>query len=119
MPSKAPRPCRRVGCPELVTNKEGLCALHLSEANAEYNAQRRPRHHILYGSLRWKRMRVAHLTENPFCARCGGFATLAHHKIEHKGDARLFYDAGNLESLCAMCHNREHERGAAAMTGAG
>ena len=85
--------------------------MHLSGANAEYNRERRPPHHVLYGSLRWKRMRVAHLSEHPFCVRCNGFATIAHHKTEHKGDPRLFYDLTNLESLCVACHNREHERG--------
>lgn len=118
MPHRAPRPCRRVGCPEVVTSKDGFCAIHRSEANKQYNDERRPPRHQLYGSLRWKRLRLAHLTENPFCVRCGEFATVAHHTVEHDGDPILFYNPGNLESLCVACHNRVHERGSARMAGA-
>jgi 5-methylcytosine-specific restriction enzyme A len=93
--------------------------VHASEADREYNANKRPLYHALYASSRWKRMRITHLSSHPFCARCNGFATIAHHVAEHKGDPAKFYNAGNLESLCVACHNREHERGAPAHTGAG
>lgn len=53
-------------------------------------------------------MRLSHLTRAPFCARCGQFATVAHHKVEPKGDATLFYNPDNLESLCVACHNAHH-----------
>ena len=120
MPHRAPRPCRRNGCPEVVTSKDGWCAIHRQEENKNYNDKKRPRYHaVLYGSLRWKRLRMAHLSTSPFCKRCGAVAELVHHRTPHNGDPILFYAPDNLESLCTACHNREHERGAVQGRGAG
>jgi 5-methylcytosine-specific restriction protein A len=59
-------------------------------------------------------MARAFLDEHIFCARCHGFAELAHHKVPHEGDPALFYDVNNLEPLCRSCHEYEHRRGATA-----
>lgn len=32
-------------------------------------------------------------------------ATVANHKIPHKGDESLFFDRNNLESTCKTCHD--------------
>jgi 5-methylcytosine-specific restriction protein A len=32
-------------------------------------------------------------------------ATVADHVIPHKGEWFLFFDAGNLQSLCKRCHD--------------
>jgi 5-methylcytosine-specific restriction protein A len=113
MPYASPRPCRRSGCPELVTGKSGFCEKHRKEDNRIYNAQR-PESHKLYATPRWVRLRNAILDQNPFCNRCNGFADLVHHKRPHDGDVALFFDLDNLEPLCRRCHEREHKRGVSA-----
>jgi 5-methylcytosine-specific restriction endonuclease McrA len=40
-----------------------------------------------------------------------------HHRVEHQGDASLFFDPLNLESLCVRCHEKEHKRGATSRAG--
>ena len=69
----------------------------------------------LYNSKRWKQLRLRQLQRKPLCERCERYdritpATVAHHKIPHKGDAILFFDADNLASSCADCHNVDEQR---------
>lgn len=46
------------------------------------------------------------------CGRCGGSATIAHHKEwltpENIHDPWITLSWDNLEALCHDCHNREH-----------
>jgi hypothetical protein len=35
---------------------------------------------------------------------------VAHHKVAHRGDAGLFFDAGNLASSCKPCHDIDEAR---------
>ena len=114
MPYAAPRPCRRKGCPELVTGKDGFCEQHRKAEHRRYNREQRPESHKLYRSPRWTRLRNAVLDDNPFCAKCERFAELVHHKRPHEGDVVLFFDIDNLEPLCRGCHEKEHRRGATA-----
>ena len=112
MPYKAPRPCRRGGCPELVTDQSGFCEKHRAEEHARYNREQRPDFHKMYSSPRWTRMSRAYLDAHMFCEKCGRFAELTHHRVPHGGDPALFYDEANLEALCRSCHEYEHRRGA-------
>lgn len=69
----------------------------------------------LYKTTRWQRMRERQLTEQPLCMFClqvGDVepATVCDHVIAHKGDEFLFWDAGNLQSLCKTCHDRTKQR---------
>lgn len=73
----------------------------------------------IYQTERWKRLRLAKLSESPLCERCmrDGKITPAvdvHHltsfttaadEIERK---RLAYDYNNLMSLCKECHHYVH-----------
>lgn len=66
----------------------------------------------LYDTARWKRLRIAQLNDEPLCERCRLSetiepATVVHHRKAHKGDPALFFDIGNLESLCKPHHDRE------------
>lgn len=81
-----------------------------------------------YTTTRWRRMRKAQLVKEPFCRFCAQgicshetkrvnatylgkpivcktFATIADHVVAHKGDAKLFWDTENLQSLCKLCHD--------------
>lgn len=73
------------------------------------SAQARAYRH-LYDTAEWAGMREDQLARHPFCQRCSTDerpvgATVANHKVPHKGDRRLFFDRGNLESTCAPCHD--------------
>jgi 5-methylcytosine-specific restriction protein A len=66
-----------------------------------------------YNSARWKRLRRAHLNENPLCERCEAegrlvTAIIAHHKIDRLERPDLALDDANLESVCASHHSRHH-----------
>jgi 5-methylcytosine-specific restriction protein A len=105
MPMSAPRPCRRVGCPELVTDRSGYCEAHRREQRRNEDA-RKPKWHSLYKTARWQRLRMEQLVASPLCERCGAVAEVAHHRVPHGGDPGMFYSMSNLESLCNRCHER-------------
>jgi 5-methylcytosine-specific restriction protein A len=106
MPKRAPRPCRQAGCPELVTDRQGLCKVHKA---ARYREQDRGRKRDpLYNSTPWRQLRAEHLSRQPFCERCGRIATVVHHitplaEAPHRG-----LDPTNLEALCFSCHSAHH-----------
>jgi 5-methylcytosine-specific restriction enzyme A len=82
--------------------------------HAEYRSQTQG----LYNSRGWGRLRAAQLRREPHCRCCASVnqftpATVADHIQPHKGDRRLFFDPGNLQSLCKKCHDStkaSHER---------
>ena len=67
-----------------------------------------------YRTARWQRIRAAQLHAEPLCRMCSSegritAANTADHIIPHKGDDRLFWDAGNLQSLCGSCHSSDKQ----------
>jgi 5-methylcytosine-specific restriction enzyme A len=67
-------------------------------------------HAKLYNTKTWRAMRLQQLQSQPLCAYCASLgivtaATVADHVIPHRGNLALFYDAGNLQSLCKPCHD--------------
>ena len=68
-----------------------------------------------YSSVRWLRMREWQLANHPLCAFCLEQdlvtpADVVDHVKPHKGDAGLFWDAGNLQSLCKVHHDSTKQR---------
>jgi len=69
----------------------------------------------LYQTKRWKHLREVALLRDLFtCQRCGCHlkrgrthpqSAVVHHIKAHKGDLELFYDSGNLQSVCWTCHS--------------
>jgi 5-methylcytosine-specific restriction endonuclease McrA len=62
-----------------------------------------------YGSLRWKRLRLAVLARDNYeCQiegpRCRGVASSVHHVIPSSEAPHLFFDAGNLQASCGACN---------------
>ncbi|WP_244597145.1 HNH endonuclease [Ochrobactrum soli] len=47
-----------------------------------------------------------------YCLKAGDVepATICDHRIPHKGNEDLFWDADNLMSLCKSCHDRTKQR---------
>ncbi|NMG39900.1 HNH endonuclease [Chelativorans sp. ZYF759] len=86
-------------------------------------------HAYLYNSAAWRGphgLRKQALRRDKFtCQRCGCMlvagspnhprAATVNHRIAHRGDAELFFDLENVESVCKTCHDgliqREEERG--------
>lgn len=72
-------------------------------------------YHWLYDTPRWKRLRKLHLYMQPQCIFCikQGLTTeakIVDHIRPHKGDADLFYDSTNLQSLCKLHHDSSKQR---------
>lgn len=76
-------------------------------------------YHRLLTSGKWRALRQAKLSSDPFCADCAkeGVLTAAtdvHHVVpvdegaNPERMAALAYDAANLVSLCHACHVRRH-----------
>lgn len=68
-----------------------------------------------YKTAEWQRIRWDCISAALFtCARCGSVGEspdlVADHIRPHRGDRDLFFDAGNLQCLCATCHNRHKQR---------
>lgn len=69
----------------------------------------------LYNTTRWRKLRLRHLADHPLCVYCQrrgvtAVATVVDHVQPHRGDHARFYDAANLQSLCASCHNHDKSR---------
>lgn len=78
--------------------------------SAEAHAWRR-----LYNTARWQRLRRTHLASSPLCVMCleenrVEAASVVDHIKPHKGDEVLFFDAGNLASLCKSHHDTVKQR---------
>jgi 5-methylcytosine-specific restriction endonuclease McrA len=57
----------------------------------------------VYGTARWRKLRLVKLRANPLCEYCLAIATQVDHK---DGNARnMAFD--NLQSLCQRCHSKK------------
>jgi hypothetical protein len=70
---------------------------------------------LWYRTREWARLRADQLAREPWCEFCLAMerrtpATVADHRRPHRGDARLFFDSGNLQSLCATHHDSTKAR---------
>lgn len=69
-----------------------------------------------YKTARWQRLAWSVKVRDAFtCQRCGlmsvaKFALAVDHVIPHRGNEMLFWDEGNLSTLCAPCHNGAKQR---------
>lgn len=92
-----------------------------ADAQREYEARRREQKpwRALYKTAAWQKLRSRRLAENPLCQAhlLRGETVVAdtvNHVRPHRGDADLFFNYGNTESLCKRCHDsdvQKNERG--------
>lgn len=93
--------------------KDGLCSAHYTERNKVRIQERDNKWLYLYKDPQWDGsggLREQQLRTEPLCRMCRAEhrltpATVVHHVIAHQGNVELFYDADNLQSLCASCHS--------------
>ena len=67
-------------------------------------ASRRAPGRCWYNTTRWRRIRLSQLRDEPLCHMCKMPATVADHVKPHGWDYDAFWN-GELQSLCASCHN--------------
>ncbi len=75
-----------------------------------------------YNDRKWHKLRRRHLSEHPLCVLCQRLkrvtvATVVDHIEPHRGNEVLFWNPGNLQSLCPHCHSsvkQAEERGGVA-----
>jgi 5-methylcytosine-specific restriction protein A len=87
-----------------------------AEKNRKFDQARRRRApwRKWYFTKTWKALRAAQLELVPWCEPCKRLgksrpATIANHKIPHRGDRELFF-RGALESACKNCHDQAIQR---------
>jgi len=107
-PAAPLRHCLEPGCPSLVA--WGRCPAHRRRERVTANrftvgAYGRP----------WRRLREAHLRDNPYCVDCllegrRMLGTDVDHIIPHRGDPVLMADPQNLQTLCETHHGRKTAR---------
>jgi 5-methylcytosine-specific restriction endonuclease McrA len=72
-----------------------------------------------YKTARWRKLRWSTFVRDSFRCQwpgCGRIQSdtsklVADHRQAHRGDARLFWDPTNVQTLCAdPCHNKHKQR---------
>ena len=122
MPTQPPSPCRHPGCPSLVWDHSGYCALHQSDKRISaraYDAGTRRNDPALAlaarirNSVQWQKVRALHKAQCPLC--CDPFKVhvllprpnqQSHHIMSLIERPDLAYDMTNLAPLCTACHGR-------------
>lgn len=111
---KRPRPgCAYQGCTKRAVPGSSYCEVHRKLVDQQY--EKYGRHydkHKRYGR-NWKRIRDKYIGMHPLCEEClkqghAVEATQVHHKVPLSEGGTNAFD--NLESVCAACHNRIHNR---------
>jgi len=77
-----------------------------------------------YHTARWKRLRIEVFARDMFtCQMCGRLQgntskLVADHRRPHRGNAQLFWDMNNLQTLCdSPCHSSAKQRDEASAPG--
>lgn len=113
MPTRAKRACLEAGCLGYA-ERFGRCETHAAPILARQQSADRSAEagRGFYFTTRWKRLRAAVLRAEPLCRHCAADgrpepATDVDHIVRHQGDPRRFWDARNLQPLCARHHIRK------------
>lgn len=106
--------CSEPGCGVLVSS--GRCEKHAPRAQARLLRPVYAQAHRWYTSVRWQRLRLEVLQEQPLCRSCLALGRKVvtsdiDHIRKHAGDEVLFWDRRNLQGLCKGCHTAKTSRG--------
>ncbi len=114
MPSSSPRACRVPGFAALSCSDDNCLnkrqATHRPKEDKDPHDRGNLSRSKAYNTARWGKVRKSQMSKAPLCQRCLSFglvtiATDVDHQTPHKGDKKLMWDAGNLQSLCRSCHS--------------
>ena len=99
------KPCKHPGCPKLT------CGMYCEEHTGLHASDRASASARGYDS-RWNKARIRFLKAHPLCVECqkqGRLvkAAVVDHIVPHRGDAKLFWDESNWQSLCKNCHDHK------------
>lgn len=121
MPVAPSRLCSTPRCPH-VASRLGKCTAcaRAFESRRQTVEPGRP----WYATPRWKALRRAVLQREPLCRACRQLghvraATQVDHVVPHDGDALKFFDATNVQALCASCHAQKTRAETASAGGQG
>ena len=97
---------RRIFRPAAATRQPRALQL---QAKREAAARKGDDARKLYGLTAWRVLRKQHLRQHPFCVECTPptVGTVVDHKTPHGGDASLFFDPDNLQTMCKRHHDRK------------
>ena len=77
----------------------------------------KPHYDSWYKTADWQRLRYSILVRDMFTCQCGcghlehdSSQLVADHKIPHRGEPALFWDANNLQCLAKRCHDSGKQR---------
>jgi len=104
MPTRAKKPCKHPGCPNITSGK--YCLIHLPLHKDDY--PRRIKQNGIYASTPWKAFRIMYLRRHPMCSEegCNEMATVIDHIVPvNRGGS--FWDTENLRALCKRCHDKK------------
>lgn len=108
MPVRAPRLC---ACGEVVPSG-ATCpcqAKRKAERDARADKKRGTASQRGLGAD-WRKLRAAHLKQNPYCVRCGEWATDVDHIVPRRIAPERRLDPSNLQSLCKRHHSGAKQR---------
>ncbi|MDR1658881.1 MAG: HNH endonuclease [Desulfovibrio sp.] len=109
---KVVKPCRKPGCRNLTSERNGYCDAHqaLTEERKNRWSGNASRQERGYGKD-WQRRRVQTLKADPLCRICKAAGLIRPATIVHHKDENQFNNApDNLLPLCRDCHERLHGR---------
>lgn len=107
MPTKAFKPCSKIGCPRLT--RGGYCEIHKKQIENRYEEERGTSTERGYGVI-WKRWRTMIIREEPLCREC-----LKEGREEPATDIdhiipRAEGGKDNRENLQPLCHRHHSEK---------
>ena len=115
MPRKAKRPCQVFSCRKFAVDGETYCEEHLKKENRNYDKFSRGYKSGERYDARWNRVRKVYLSGHPLCEECLKEnkitrGTIVHHIVPVSENENLKYDLENLETVCASCHQKIHNK---------
>lgn len=115
MPRKARRMCSIAGCKNLAIEGKTYCEEHLKKENKKYERYLRGYNTSERYDSRWNKIRNLYIKSHPLCEEClkenkTTKGTIVHHKIPVSENENLKYDLENLETVCASCHKKIHDK---------
>ena len=108
MPTRAKKPCKHPGCPNLVKAGIQYCFKHKDMARKiDDRASAGTRGY----DAAWQKFRIWYLRRHPICviAGCGCVAMVVDH-IKALNDGGDKYDEANLQAMCTFHHNQKTAR---------